>query len=77
MGIEKRFWAFCCVSDVKISNLEVVPFSFKSICIYANISVPVNIGNSRIWRLGGYIAQCEGCTFGKSKVSSRIIQILI
>lgn len=55
MDTEKRSGLFV-VEVVLTSNLEVVPFSsFKSICIYANISVPVNIENSRIWRLGWVI----------------------
>lgn len=51
MDTEKKFGPF--VVEVVLMSSPVVPFSFKSICIYANISVPVNIGNSRIWRLGG------------------------
>lgn len=50
---QKRFGPFV-VCVLLTSNLEVVPFSsFKSICIYGNISVLVNIGNGRICRLGG------------------------
>lgn len=62
-----------------LSSLEIFHFfpPFKSNCIYVNISVPVSTDNSGIWEIEGFTAQREGCTFGKSRASSQIIQILI